>query len=1765
MASQELSRALEFANLQMAAEAFLRRKDEAEVQDDQVKARLEAGNTHASKFMPAQAADFVSKYDVVAQYRNDQLEPSGTGFSGTLFRRKSDGELTLSFRSTEFIDDAVRDSKATNELEVKELGWALGQISEMERWYAQLSGSGGPLQGKLFNVTGYSLGGHLATAFNLLRQEEEATLGTPNPIIETYTFNGAGVGSFRDGATLKSVLGVFDELRFDHSSLRFLELSPETQTDTEVRAAKRVESILAERRRIERLEEVRFAFPAPPPTGDQASVDYQIAALVAGRSTVPVSSFPFPGGTNWIPTSPIFAPVRIQRMTEIVGSDAGRFGPSYVANSGMHYGERLEIYIESQPLTRGTYVLPVHRAKLISDPSRNDFADTHSLVLIVDSLSLMAAFESVDSSFTTEDGARLLAATSSQRSSEFPLTQGGAEGDVLERALDALRRMILGPGVAPTLPDDYAATLPGNTWHLASLRTPYHENLDVLSRRIAELNSGSASPLSVRLLGERSAAENAALAGGSGPEAMAYRYALRHLVPFAVVGLDYAQHNANGELNLHDGATGEGEMTAGWLRARADMLDALTRYNKRDGGADAGIKEYYEDQGLNLSLGPALPFGARIAFGRDTDDSLSGGAGIDRIFGRGGDDTLSGRAADDHIEGGFGNDTLLGEGGNDFLHGGEGDDWLVGGSGDDNIDGGIGFDTYVYDVGDGFDRIADADGRGSILYKGRTLTGGTQVSAGAYRDAHGTTYKLVSLGGDTTLVIDNAIYVSGFTSGALGITLAGPADPGSVESQPFLVYGGFPWPVGVDPAAPGWRLANALHYFGSNLDDRVTLDSPLESFTRSGRDTIAARQSSDLAFTTIDAGADDDIVDLTGIVGPLGRRVAGGAGNDSIHGGDGRDIINGDNYSLVLDPIVSGRFTLDWFKFNLAGVESRFIAESVHPSYPSYFASSGASVEMWDLVYGLNQFETEAGELANLIASEGWHMPRGAQDVIDYVLGRNPTFDDYIDAGGGNDTVNGGAGSDVIYGGAGDDLLIDDDDAFLSQARAAFGDALGALFGRPGDDYLDGGDGDDTLIAGAGNDILLGGAGNDILISHDRPAHAADASFDMVFGGEGDDQITTSGRVLADGGPGNDTYTMYTGIIRDTSGVDSLNNPVLDWMGTGLATAFFFMGITPGLFAPPPPPQAFDIEVTRSGDDLVFLNNTALRHGFPTAGPAPGGGPGFPGAPGGTAHLNEEQYLSRLVILGWFASESNRIEQIGGLTAAQFERWGSLHWGTSADDVYIGGDHTDRMVGGGGHDIISAGAGADLIMGGAGDDILDGGFGDDSYFYDAGDGSDIIVDAGGFDVLYLRFGIVPSDVSVGIEGSSIRLRIGAGSVLIHGATGDSDDERAIDRIVFLDGSALSVAGLVDMAAEVRGTAGDDYLRGGAAANEFRAGPGNDVLVGNAGVDVYHYDRGDGFDTIVDGGDPSERDAIQFGAGIEIADLGADVEGSVMYLSTGQDGDVLEIIGRIDEFRFASGETLSLAELLERVPRMTAPEAPDAGEGETPATSSPPLPEQPRVPEPEAVEAVRIPPVLVPIVGEVHEPPTKQSPVIAIDSGSPAVEAMRPAIRAFADDERERRPEGAAEGAGLAARQRDPEVVGVSSDPVYREIDARLDVLLQAGRANLSERYAEAVEEFERRRKAPEDALPAPEPEEMAMWNEAVHAWHAGNPGFETAAGDAADGIWGNAWSTIASSAPTLEQLVGAASPSIANPHALPRLGGAAAAPGLRDGISELRG
>ena len=232
MTNNQVAVQLEYAKLQLAAEAMfgIEHADVAGAEtaplDQKIDPKwLTKGNDHSSRFTQPQADDFIKNWALVEHKANTE-----TGFSGTLFKYIGPdnpdlglvrNQLVMSFRSTEFIEDAARDNQETNTLEISETGWAFGQISDMESWYASLKtnhASDFAAAGNKVDVTGYSLGGHLATTFNLLHR---ADVGT------TYTFNGAGVGTVLttrgSGVTLGGVVSQFTNWRNNGNTDAFIE------------------------------------------------------------------------------------------------------------------------------------------------------------------------------------------------------------------------------------------------------------------------------------------------------------------------------------------------------------------------------------------------------------------------------------------------------------------------------------------------------------------------------------------------------------------------------------------------------------------------------------------------------------------------------------------------------------------------------------------------------------------------------------------------------------------------------------------------------------------------------------------------------------------------------------------------------------------------------------------------------------------------------------------------------------------------------------------------------------------------------------------------------------------------------------------------------------------------------------------------------------------------------------------------------------------------------------------------------------------------------------------------------------------------------------------------------------------------------------------------------------------------------------------------------------------------------------------------------
>ncbi len=510
MSGLTLAQYLQFANAQMAAEAFLVDGLGKLLSLDDQKPALVAGNRHTSRFSETQANTFLKNWTILSQQAN-----TTTGFSGTLLKDNKTQNLVLALRSTEFIDDYARDNLATNDFEIKKTGWAWGQIADMEKWYAKLAGPGGDLEGKKFSVTGYSLGGHLATAFNLLH---------PGAAAEVLTFNGAGVGRIKGwtgqelGKGLANALERFNMLRGNRAAIAATFLDPNlgslyqdvaagladgSMTLGEAREKLRVytvpdapnaERLFKDNARffdalsqieaiaddVARVDALRAGgdygnFDAKPTLvklGEiaAANFDYRMAVLLISQLSEAAPIVPN-GMLQTIRGRENDDPILINQF-DVMGDTQ----PSAISNSQWHHGLGVPVFIEDQPLYRGA--VPIQAAwnsfvndgiKLLGDHyAVKDFGDTHSLALIVDSLStqetLLGLVQPDLKAGATADLQSVLRAASNLKRVDGAVIvgndQGKSEGDVLEKIVNSLGYMLLGPASGNSLkgsPD-------GNTW-----------------------------------------------------------------------------------------------------------------------------------------------------------------------------------------------------------------------------------------------------------------------------------------------------------------------------------------------------------------------------------------------------------------------------------------------------------------------------------------------------------------------------------------------------------------------------------------------------------------------------------------------------------------------------------------------------------------------------------------------------------------------------------------------------------------------------------------------------------------------------------------------------------------------------------------------------------------------------------------------------------------------------------------------------------------------------------------------------------------------------------------------------------------------------------------------------------------------------------------------------------------------------------------------------------------------------------------------------
>ncbi|MBK9572636.1 MAG: calcium-binding protein [Rhodoferax sp.] len=513
-----------------------------------------------------------------------------------------------------------------------------------------------------------------------------------------------------------------------------------------------------------------------------------------------------------------------------------------------------------------------------------------------------------------------------------------------------------------------------------------------------------------------------------------------------------------------------------------------------DGGAGSDRAAYESASGgvtvslvTNTSSGPD---------GNDTlisIESLRGSGFADNLTGNAGPNSFQCRGGDDLVYGGDGNDTLEGEGGSDTLFGEAGADTLDGGAGDDIIDGGVILDRingtdynwvrYTLATagvtinlsgitGDGSTGQGVATGDASVGTD--TLRNVNFIQGSNFNDIFTGSSALVfeqiegGAGNDTldggaitdTLNYNNSNRVSYQNATGAGVTvdfIAGTAVglAGSNAGSDTLV---------------NFNLVRGSAFSDTLLgSDRTDVAEFFEG--RDGNDTIDGRGGSDIArydFATADVTVNlatgtatgagvgtDTLLNIEGVQASpyddnlIGGNAAngvsvldglfeyflGGAGNDTIDGGQGYDLVaytsSTAGVTVVLNDTQDGSASdglggTDVLK-NIEGVRGSEFNDTLTGSNSATFESF-EGLKGNDTINGqggvdrVDYKNSRAGVTVNLTTGtagdgEGGtdtlsniEDVRGSRDFNDIITGN--AADNKLEGMGGHDTVTGGAGRD---------------------------------------------------------------------------------------------------------------------------------------------------------------------------------------------------------------------------------------------------------------------------------------------------------------------------------------------------------------------------------------------------------------------------------------------------------------------------------------------------------------------------------------------------------------------------------------------------------------------------------------------------------------------------------------------------------------------------------------------------------------------------------
>jgi Ca2+-binding RTX toxin-like protein len=514
--------------------------------------------------------------------------------------------------------------------------------------------------------------------------------------------------------------------------------------------------------------------------------------------------------------------------------------------------------------------------------------------------------------------------------------------------------------------------------------------------------------------------------------------------------------------------------------------------------------------------------------------------------------------------------SFVGDASRDILVGGPEDEIFRGNGGDDTLAGGGGADDYVYNVGDGLDRIeTTATGANDRLVFGagidvdhtiaeRVESGDEEILEIRFLDVLGRViagqgvdsvtrpggvpvdrqydYGVETLvfANGTTLTTEQLVQMSVNQAPQLLV----PLPDQSIDEDALFTYGldagAFADPDAADRLTysagqadgtplPGWLSFNAYtrEFYGTPANEDV-----------GGLDVaVTATDGRGAAVSDVFRVTVNNINDAPLVASPLPDQTAreGETYAFSVPEGSFSDPDSDDSLSYAASR-AGGEPLPEWLSFDNVAVAFAGTpkAADVGPLEIELTATDAYGAMVADRFI----IDVEpAAPAPNVISGSGGGDLLLGTEGVDWIYGDrgNDTIygygaSDLIEAGRGRDQVYGGIGEDRVNAAGGDDIVYGES-----------GDDT--LNGLHGDDYLDGGEGDDRLHGGAGTDRLIGGSGSD-----------------RLAGGDADDYL--------EGGTGSDNYQFNrdddVDTVVESGGSDPLapgDAPAVDrlWFGKDIA------------------------------------------------------------------------------------------------------------------------------------------------------------------------------------------------------------------------------------------------------------------------------------------------------------------------------------------------------------------------------------------------------------------------------------------------------------------------------------------------------------------------------------------------------------------------------------------------------------------------------------